>query len=95
MIDRDDTGPDRLSLGIRVGIDGAACRLDHELLLPGLLVGPQRSGRIGYSGAALVTRNRGTVTRPRAADDFATIQARTEELAQILAEQEGRRGKEA
>jgi hypothetical protein len=46
--DRDDTGLDRLSLGIRVkprwGNSGAACWLDDELLLPGLLVGPRRSG---------------------------------------------------
>jgi hypothetical protein len=34
IVDRDDTGPDRLSLGIRVGIGGADCRLDDELLLP-------------------------------------------------------------
>jgi hypothetical protein len=34
IVDLDDTGPDRLSLGIRVGIGGADCRLDDELLLP-------------------------------------------------------------
>jgi hypothetical protein len=85
-------------LNPRRGNKGAACRLDDDLPLPGLLVGPQRSGRIGYSGAGLVKRNGGKVTRPRAADDFATIRARIEELrrerAQILAEREGRRKKE-
>ena len=44
IVDRDDTGPDRLSLGIRVGIGGADCRLDDELLLPGLLGGAAAVG---------------------------------------------------
>jgi hypothetical protein len=31
------------------GMDGAACRLDNDLPLPGLLVGPQRSGGVCVS----------------------------------------------
>jgi hypothetical protein len=66
-----------------LGVRGLGCRRMHA-----------HGAARGYSGGKLPTkRDGGKVTRPRAADDFATIRAGVEELrrerAQVLADRTG------
>ena len=77
------------------GMDDAACRVDDDdLPLRFRRSGRSHRGRIGYDGGnPRGQTNGGKVTRPRAADDFATIRARVEELrrerTRMLADQKG------